>query len=233
LYIGEQVGFSSLCVDKPVTYKFLDDVVGELAALTPGPYIHLGGDEAQSTASSDYVKYVQEAGRIVAAHGKRLMGWAEISAATLDPGSVAEYWNFNDHGVSEQAAVAQGVQVVAAPANHAYLDQKYNNLTTLGLNWAGYNSVENAYAWDPLDGGRVSEKNLLGVEAPLWSETLRTLADVQYMAWPRMAGIAEIGWTPPAERSWSTYAPRLAQQSTRWTQMGVNFYRSPQVAWVS
>jgi hexosaminidase len=233
LYIGEQVGFSSLCVDKPVTYKFLDDVVSELAALTPGPYIHLGGDEAQSTPAADYVTYVQKAAQIVAAHGKKLMGWAEISAAKLNPGSVAEYWNFNDRGVSEQAAVAQGVKVVAAPANHAYLDQKYNNLTTLGLNWAGYNSVENAYAWDPLDGGRISEGNLLGVEAPLWSETLRTLADIQYMAWPRMAGIAEIGWTPQAERSWSTYEPRLATQSIRWTRMGVNFYRSPQVAWVS
>jgi hexosaminidase len=233
LYIGEQVGFSSLCVDKPVTYEFLDDVVGELAALTPGPYIHLGGDEAQSTAASDYVKYVQKAAQIVAAHGKHLMGWAEISAAKLDPGSVAEYWNFNDRGVSEQAAVAQGVQVVSAPANHAYLDQKYDNLTTLGLNWAGYNSVENAYAWDPLDGGRISEANLLGVEAPLWSETLRTMADVEYMAWPRLAGIAEIGWTPQAERSWSTYAPRLAQQSPRWTAMGMNFFRSPQVAWAS
>jgi len=233
LYIGEQVGFSSLCVGKAVTYKFLDDVVSELAALTPGPYIHLGGDEAHSTPASDYVTYVQKAAQIVAAHGKQLMGWAEISAAKLSPGSVAEYWNFNDRGVSEQAAVAQGVKVVAAPANHAYLDQKYNNLTTLGLNWAGYNSVENAYAWDPLDGGRVSEGNLLGVEAPLWSETLRTLADIQYMAWPRMAGIAEIGWTPQSERSWATYAPRLAAQAPRWTEMGVNFYRSPQVAWVS
>jgi hexosaminidase len=233
LYIGEQVGFSSLCVDKPVTYKFLDDVVAELAALTPGPYIHLGGDEAQSTPPAEYVKYVQKAAQIVAAHGKQLMGWAEISAAKLNPGSVAEYWNFNDRGVSEQAAVAQGVKVVAAPANHAYLDQKYNNSIALGLNWAGYNNVENAYAWDPLDGGRISEGNLLGVEAPLWSETLHTLADIQYMAWPRMAGIAEIGWTPQAERSWTTYAPRLAQQSPRWTAMGINFYRSPQVAWVS
>ena len=233
VYIGEQVGFSSLCVDKPVTYKFLDDVVAELAALTPGPYIHLGGDEAQSTPSSDYVTFVQKAAQIVAAHGKQLMGWAEISSAKLDPSAVAEYWNFNDHGTSEQAAAAQGVKVVAAPANHAYLDQKYNDQTTLGLNWAGYISVEDAYAWDPLDGGRVSEADLLGVEAPLWSETLHTMSDIEYMAWPRMAGIAEIGWTPQNERAWSTYSTRLAAQAPRWTEMGVNFYRSPQVAWTS
>lgn len=233
LYIGENVGFSSLCVGKAVTYKFLDDVVGELAALTPGPYIHLGGDEAHSTSASDYVTFVQKAQAIVEAHGKKLMGWAEISNAKLDPSSVAEYWNFSDHGTSETAATTQGVKVVAAPANHAYLDQKYNSSTTLGLNWAGDIEVQDAYAWDPLDGGRVSEAQVLGVEGPLWSETLHTMADIEYMAWPRMAGIAEIGWTPKAERSWSTYRPRLAQQAPRWTALGMNFYRSPQVAWAS
>ena len=70
LYTGEQVGFSSLCVPKAVTYTFLDDVVSELAALTPGPYIHLGGDEAQSTSAADYVTFVQKAQAIVEAHGK-------------------------------------------------------------------------------------------------------------------------------------------------------------------
>ncbi|MGH8888942.1 MAG: beta-N-acetylhexosaminidase [Acidothermaceae bacterium] len=232
-YTGEQVGFSSLCVGKAVTYKFLDDVVAELAALTPGPYIHLGGDEAHSTSSSDYVTFVQKAQAIVEAHGKKLMGWAEISQAKLDPGTVAEYWNFSDHGVSETDAVQQGVKIVAAPANHAYLDQKYNAQTTLGLNWAGDIEVQDAYAWDPTDGGRVSDSGLLGVEAPLWSETLHTMADIEYMAWPRMAGIAEIGWTPKAERSWNTYKLRLANQGPRWAEMGINFYRSSQVPWAS
>ena len=233
IYIGENVGFSSLCVNKPVTYTFLDDVVAELAALTPGPYIHLGGDEAQSTSASDYITFVQKAQAIVEAHGKQLMGWAEISAAKLDPGTVAEYWNFNDHGASETNATRQGVKIVAAPANHAYLDQKYDAQTTLGLNWAGDIEVEDAYAWDPTDGGRVSDSGVLGVEGPLWSETLHTMADIEYMAWPRMAGIAEIGWTPKAERSWNTYEPRLAQQAPRWTEMGVKFYHSSQVPWAS
>lgn len=233
LYTGENVGFSSLCVSKPVTYKFLDDVVGELAALTPGPYIHLGGDEAHSTSTSDYVTFMQKAQTIVEAHDKLLMGWAEISQAKLDPGTVAEYWNFNDKGVSETNATRQGVKVVAAPANHAYLDQKYTAADPLGLTWAGNIEVQDAYSWDPTDGGKASDSQLLGVEGPLWSETLHTIGDIEYMAWPRMAGIAEIGWTPKAERSWSTYDVRLANQGPRWSAMGVNFYRSPQVAWKS
>jgi hexosaminidase len=233
VYTGENVGFSSLCVGKSLTYKFLDDVVGELAALTPGPYIHLGGDEAQKTSASDYVTFVEKAQQIVEAHGKKLMGWAEISKARLDPGTVAEYWSFSDHGVSETNAAAQGAKIVEAPANHAYLDQKYTAATTLGLTWAGHIEVMDAYVWDPTDGGRVSDSQVLGVEAPLWSETLHTMADIEYLAWPRMAGIAEIGWTPKSERSWAAYKGRLANQAPRWNALHVNFYRSPQVAWAS
>jgi hexosaminidase len=233
LYTGERVGFSSLCVPKAVTYTFIDNVVSELAALTPGPYIHLGGDEAQSTSAADYVTFVQKAQAIVEAHGKLLMGWAEISKAKLDQGSVAEYWNFNDHGRSATDATHQNVKVVMAPADHAYLDQKYDSQTVLGLTWAGAIEAQDAYAWDPLDGGHVSESDVLGVEAPLWSETLHTVADLEYLAWPRMAGIAEIGWSPKAERSWPTYRTRLAEQAPRWTAMGINFYRSPQVDWTS
>jgi hexosaminidase len=62
---------------------------------------------------------------------------------------------------------------------------------------------------------------------------LHNLSDVEYMAWPRMAGIAEIGWSPSAARDWNTYRTRLAQQATRWATLGINFYRSPQIDWAS
>ena len=65
LYTGTDVGFSSLCVSKDVTYKFLDDVIGEIAALTPGAYIHIGGDEAQSTTDADYKTFVNKVQQIV------------------------------------------------------------------------------------------------------------------------------------------------------------------------
>lgn len=74
LYTGTSVGFSSLCIDKPVTYQFVDDVVRELAAMTPGPYIHIGGDEAHSTAHEDYVRFVNRVQGIVSSHGKDMIG---------------------------------------------------------------------------------------------------------------------------------------------------------------
>jgi hexosaminidase len=109
---------------------------------------------------------------------------------------------------------------------------KYDGSTPLGLNWAGYISVQHGYAWDPaaqLDG--VSESDVLGVEAPLWSETLETLADVEFMAFPRLAGYAEIGWSPADGRGWDEYRIRLGAHGPRLTTMGVYFYRSPEVPW--
>src|SRR6185295_5797180 len=69
LYTGTDVGFSSLCVSKPITYRFIDDVIRELAALPPGRYLHIGGDEAQATSHADYVTFMNRAQQIVADHG--------------------------------------------------------------------------------------------------------------------------------------------------------------------
>jgi hexosaminidase len=109
---------------------------------------------------------------------------------------------------------------------------KYDESTPLGLSWAGYVDVETAYTWDPaaqVEG--LSGEGLLGLEAPLWSETLETLADVEFMAFPRLAGYAEIGWSPAAGRSWDEYRLRLAAHGPRLQALGVNFYPSPQVPW--
>src|SRR5207237_4684426 len=94
LYTGINVGFSSLCISKPVTYKFYDDVVRELAAVTPGKYFDVGGDEAQSTSPSDYATFARKADQIVHAHGKTVLGWVPgIDAGNLGPGAIGEYWN--------------------------------------------------------------------------------------------------------------------------------------------
>lgn len=84
-YTGTNVGFSSLCLDKEITYRFIDDVIDEVAALTPGDFIHIGGDEAHSTPKDDYVRFIERVEGIVAAHGKRMVGWEEIGQAELEP----------------------------------------------------------------------------------------------------------------------------------------------------
>jgi hexosaminidase len=109
---------------------------------------------------------------------------------------------------------------------------KYTSATVLGKTWAGYIEVKDAYNWDPdtfvtgMPAGAV-----YGVEAPLWTETLKTSADLDYMAFPRLPGIAELGWSPAATHDWDAYRARLAAQAPRWAQLGISYYRSPQVSW--
>ena len=245
-YTGSSSPGLSLCTSKVGTYTFLENVIGELAALTPGPYIHIGGDEAEGTSLTDYINFVQRVQAIVAASGKQTVGWEEIAQSQLLPGSVAQHWNLEESpywSPEQQAAhlalqqdllqaVQTGTKVILSPADKAYLDQKYQASTPLGQTWAGFINVETAYDWDPatLIPG-ITEKDILGVEAPLWSETLTSLDDLETMAFPRILGIAEIGWTPQAGRDWVEYKLRLAGQGPRLQALGVHFYASPEIAW--
>lgn len=236
-YRGTKVGFSALCFSKQITYTFLDDVIGEIAALTPGPYFHIGGDEANTTKPADYVAFIKRAEQIVQAHGKKMIGWApNVSDARLSPGSVAQYYEPAGGSrlgtAAARAAVRQGVKLVMSPGNKTYLDMKYSPRTRLGKIWAGYDDVRNSYQWDPASYvNGVREKDVLGVEACLWSETLRTIKDIEYMTFPRLPGVAEIGWSAARGRSWNSYRLRLAAQAPRWRVMSLSFYRSAQVPW--
>lgn len=232
-FTGIEVGFSSLCVDKELTYRFLDDVLGELAALTPGPYIHIGGDEAMATPPDAYRRFMERVQPLVHKHGKQIIGWEELGQARLLPGTLVQHWNTNPAQARHaDQAVAQGAKVIMSPADRVYIDMKYDKQTPLGLQWAAYIEVRDAYDWDPatLMPG-VGEDAIVGVEAPMWAETLKTLADIEYMAFPRLPGVAEIGWSPAGGRTWEEYRRRLAAHAAHWQAMGINFYRSPQIDW--
>jgi hexosaminidase len=231
-YSGTDVGFSTLCATKEVTYTFIDEVIGQLAALTPGPYIHIGGDESKSTPADEYATFMDRAQKIVQAHGKTVIGWHEIASADLLPTTVAEYWDPAGANAPLSAAAAKGTKVIMSPANHAYLDQKYDQATRLGLDWAGLNDVNHAYDWDPATYViGVPDSAVLGVEAALWTETIVTSDDIDFMAFPRLPAIAEIGWSPASSHDVKAFDERLAAQGPRWKIAGIGYYRSPQVAW--
>ncbi len=234
LYTETEVGFSSLAIDKDVTYEFLDDVFREVAEQTPGELLHLGGDEAHSTPHSEYLAFVPKAAELVVKYGKRMMGWHEIADGPLPVGSVVQYWGTEDPKaqVLAQQAVEQGATLVLSPANRAYLDMKYHEETPLGLQWAGLVSVEQSYNWNPATLiPNVPASAIDGVEAPLWTETLDDLDKVEFMTFPRLPGIAELGWSPESALDWTTYRDRLAEQGPRWEVLGVNFYRAPEIDW--
>lgn len=238
LYEGIEVGFSSLCIDNERTYEFVADVLGQVAALTPGPWIHIGGDEALSTPETDYLRFIERASGIAAATGKTVIGWHEMGRSpALPAGTVGEYWSFTtpegDAAEVSRRFIDGGGQLILAPADVAYLDMKYDESSALGLLWAkGPTSVQEAYGWDPaevLPG--VGDAQLLGVEAPLWTETIASMEDLESMAFPRIAAIAEIAWSPRGPRDFAGFAPRLAAFGAHLAALGIPFHRAPGVAW--
>jgi hexosaminidase len=226
-YEGVEVGFSSLGINMEVTYKFLDDVIRELAAITPGSYIHIGGDEAKSTPEEEYKVFIKRVQEIVFAHGKIPIGWAEIGETELDKRTIAQHW----FGAAYQGAKEQGCKIILSPANKTYLDMKYDETTPLGLDWAGLVSVMDAYDWEP--GSymeKLEEDDILGLEFPIWTETLITMKDVEFMAFPRLPGLAELAWSPNG-RSWDEYKHRLATHGKYMDKLNINFFNAPDVAW--
>jgi len=229
LYTGTKVGFSTLNTKSEITYKFIDDVIRELAALTPGEYIHIGGDESHSTKKEDYITFMNRVQDIAVSHGKKVLAWDEIALSTIKPGTIAQVWASEENA---KLAVSQGAKILMAPAKKAYLDMQYDKTTKLGLHWAAYIEVDAGYNWDPekyIPG--IGQEHIIGIEAPLWSETVTNMEDIEYMVFPRLPGYAEIGWTPSAARNWEEYKIRLAKHGERFDAMGINYYRSKLVPW--
>ena len=229
LYTGIRVGFSTLCVTREETYAWVNDVVREIAAMVPTPYFHMGGDEVEKLTHDQYLRFVERVQGIINANGKQMIGWGEVAPANLAPNTIVQHWKRD----SSALHAARGGKVILSPGPKTYLDMKYDSTTVLGLRWAGLIEVRDAYDWNPATLlPEIGESALLGVEAPLWAETLVKLEDYEHMAFPRLIALAEVGWSPQASRGWDAFKLRLASHGPRLAALGVNFYRSPQVPWL-
>ncbi len=236
------VGYSALDERLDLTYTFVAHVFRQLAEMTGGPYVHIGGDESHAMGHERYVDFVTRAVPAVQeATGVGTMGWTEYAEAGLSQGpgywdgSVVQYWIGSGDWVRD--FVAKGGKAVVSAAAASYLDQKYTKDTPIGLSWAckGTCDFPQYSAWDPTTtvSGGIPEDAVLGVEAPLWSETIRGIDQAQFMAFPRAAAVLETGWSRAEHKDVADFAVRLAQQGPRWTAAGVNFYESPAARWAS
>lgn len=237
-YLGWGVGHSSVRIHEERTYDFVRDVVRELAEMTPGPYIHIGGDESLGTAQADFDLFAERATAIVADAGKTPVAWHEMgSAAHIAEGTVGQYWGrTTPEGThAEEAAhfVERGGALIMSAADVTYLDMKYSPDFPLGLTWAAIIDVRTAYEWEPTAVLDVPDSAILGVEAPLWSETTRTYRDVEQLVFPRAAAQAEIAWSPAVgpERVWESFRTRLGTLAPLWKAEGVEFHAADEIPW--
>ncbi|MFJ1709472.1 family 20 glycosylhydrolase [Kitasatospora sp. NPDC088346] len=269
-YSGFDVGISLYCLEDGThtgnVRRFLNTVIKEVAKLTPGPYIHIGGDETPDATPEEYAAYVKAATAATVGRGKTVMAWHQLGQAPIPAGSLLQYWGEDDDresiGTSEESdsvrfvrnGVAQDAKFVMSPSDHAYLDMKYDVSTPYGLSWSGYVPVQRSYDWDPATitgkmdgtGSLVPAKKIAGVEAALWADrayegsgSLPTpntnwpapQAYADYMSFPRLPALAEVGWSPQSARDWNGFRQRLAQQGPRWTAAGIGYFAAPGIPW--
>jgi hexosaminidase len=219
---------NTLCVTRDSVYGFVADVIREISSAAPTPYFHIGGDEVARLTKDQYLGFVERTQSIVDSIGPRMIGWSEIATANISPRTIVQHWTRDSSYLQAQ----RGGKLILSPGPRAYLDMKYDSATVLGLRWAGLISLRTAYDWNRTallpD---VGESSILGLEAPLWAETLVTRQDYEYMAFPRLAAIAELAWSAPNRLGWDDFRRRIGAHGARLAALGVNFARVPGVAW--
>ena len=229
---AQGVSGNVLCPSQELTYQFLEGVLGELADLFPGPYIHVGGDERPpgpweqcrrcqqrmkeaNLADGRFLqdRFLKRLQVFLKTRGKTMVGWDELEQASLlDKDYVVMAWQSVQAGLD---AARKGYPVVMASSPFTYFDLAYNEEPgEPGARWAGVISVEKAYSFDPTpaDLPPAEGERILGVEGCLWSETLVTPDRPDYMAYPRVCALAEVAWTPQGQRAWPEFWSRLSQR---------------------
>ncbi|MGM0385152.1 MAG: family 20 glycosylhydrolase [Actinomycetota bacterium] len=230
-HTGTEVGFSRLHSSAPATGPFLRDVLGFVAGLA-ADRVHIGGDEPPEMPAAEYADLVRTAAAHVVAAGRSVVAWQEAASAGLPPGSVLQWWDERAPVDDVVAAVRGGARLLLSPASAVYLDVTYSADFPLGLEWAGETELRDSHDWDVLGVvPGVGEEHIMGIEACLFSETLRTRDDLTTMLLPRLAAVAEAAWAAAEQRDWNDFARRMPSCGRRWTAQGLAWHRSPGVEW--
>lgn len=216
LYTGYEVGWSKLCLEKPETYTFVEDVIKELAAITRGPWIHIGGDEIDDPL---YEEFVVKADAIVRKTGKTGIGWEEVTKAPVHNSLISQRWNGKTKAVTN-------VKIIESICTSFYLDHANIPGQETTNNWCNATgvSLENVYNFS------IDNENVIGVEAPVWTELVITEAMLDDRFWPRSIAVAEVGWSRH-KKDYTAFLERLQQHETRLKTLDISYFPSPELNW--
>jgi hexosaminidase len=221
------------------TFAFLDDVLAEVMQVFPSAYIHVGGDEAakdqwkanpevqarmkalglaDEKAAQGY--FAARVGNYLSAHGRKLIGWDEILDGVVPADATVESWRGPQGAV---AAAKAGHDTVMAAWPTLYFDNRQTDLADEPPGRGRVVALKEVYDFDPTPPELTAAErgHVLGVEASLWTEHMRTDARVEHMAFPRAAAVAELGWSQPQAHDWADFSRRLAPWAARYRALGV------------
>ena len=230
------------CAGKESTFNFLETVLTEVAEMFPGPFIHIGGDEApkdrwkkhdldqkliinknlkdEQGLQSYFIKRIEN---ILSKLDKRLIGWDEILEGGLAPDAIVQSWRGMDGGI---VAANANHEVIMSPTSHAYFDYYQSEAKDKEpLAIGGYLSLEKVYQFEPVPDNIEPDKikYILGGQGNVWTEYINTPEKVEYMAIPRMCAMAEVLWSKKSDRDFANFKERMKWQYKRLDDMKANY----------
>ena len=232
------------CAGKEETFKFLEDVIAEVVPLFPGEYFHIGGDECpkvrwekcplcQKRMRENKLKnehelqsyFVQRIEKVLASHGKKMIGWDEILEGGLAPSATVMSWRGEDGGI---AAASMDHDVIMTPgSNGMYLDHYQGDSKIEPVAIGGYTLLEKTYSYNPVPdtlAGLGKSNFVKGVQGNIWSEYMYTTDLMEYRIYPRILAVAEIGWTPLEGKDYKDFERRIDNALVRLDCHGINYH---------
>lgn len=235
-----------LCPGKETTFRFLEDVIDEMAPLFPGKLFHIGGDESprgewakcdSCQARMKSLGYKKEAqlqsylisriSKYLASKGKQLIGWDEIlEGGDLDTTAIVMSWRGEDGGI---AAAKMGHHVLMTPSGKGcYFDTYQSDPATEPVAIGGYTTLKKIYSYDPVPESlrkNNQENYVLGVQANCWSEYIYNAPNLEYRLFPRALALAEVAWSPVERKNYDDFVRRADNDaSKRLKAWNINFH---------
>ena len=223
---GEPYKNAEFCIGNEKTFEFLENVLAEVMELFPSEYIHIGGDEAnknpwkacpkcQQRMKDEGLKDVDELQSyaihrmevFLNKHGRKLLGWDEIMEGGLAPNATVMSWRGEEGGLK---AIRSGHRAVMTPAEFFYLDYYQDAPISQPEAIGGYVPLEKVYSYDPVKADFTPEEKALvyGVQANQWAEYISTDEQYEYMMYPRLLAVAEVGWSEPERKDFADFRNR-------------------------
>ncbi|MES1198629.1 MAG: family 20 glycosylhydrolase [Pseudomonadota bacterium] len=226
------------------TFAFLEDVLTEVMALFPSQYIHVGGDEAikpqwqanpriqaqmrtLGVANENAMQawFTARIGQFLSAHGRRLIGWDEILEGGVPPDATVMSWRGIDGAIT---AARAGHDTVLSPWPLLYFDNRQSGSPFEPPGRGHLLTTKDVYDFDPAPAQLTDAEraHVIGVQANLWSEHMRSEQRAEAKAFPRAAAVAETAWAPALARNWDNFSQRLATELGRYQALGVDYEHS-------
>ena len=201
------------------TFNFYENVLSEVIDLFPNQYVHIGGDEAEMV---DWLKsptavalmkrehytdvrqvqsyFIKRIEAFLISKNRKLIGWDEILQGGLAPSATVMSWEGEEGGI---LAARMHHDVVMTPLPQMYFDAPQASEATEPIGWNPPVTWQMVYNYEPQSKLLTPEeaKYILGAQANIWAEKISTMHHLEYMIYPRLLGVAELTWTPKADKN--------------------------------